>query len=175
MNNIQETWRAIDGYPGYEVSDHGNVRRSELLDPEGRLVYGAKPVATSLSGTRRDKDGNYFTRYLDVSLRVGENVRRHTKVHHLVAAAFIGPRPEGMVICHNNGNPLDNRVDNLRYDTQSSNVKDMHTHRGTTTCINGHDITNPENVYASSPGRKCKECQRKRARERWARLRTEKV
>ncbi len=114
-------------------------------------------------------------------MRVGESVRRHRKVHHLVAAAFIGPRPEGMVICHNNGDPLDNRVENLRYDTQAANIEDMYAHRGghpnslLTTCLNGHDITNPENVYANSPGRKCKTCQRKRAKARNDRLRAERA
>jgi hypothetical protein len=176
---IQEEWRAITDRPGYEVSDHGNVRRSELLDPYGRLVYPSKILAVSLSGTKRDKEGNYYTRYYDVSLRLGEHNYRHTKVHHLVAQEFIGPRPAGMVICHNNGDPLDNRVENLRYDTQASNIADMHEARGghhngvLTTCKNGHDITNPDNVYANSPGRKCKECQRKRVRDRHARLKAE--
>lgn len=181
MNTIEENWRAIADYPGYQVSDQGNVRRSALYDEEGRMVYEAKLLAVSLSGTKRDKEGNYYTRYHDVSLRVGTDLRRHAKVHHLVAGAFIGPRPAGMVICHNNSDPLDNRVDNLRYDTQASNIVDMHEARGghheglKTECLNGHDITNPDNVYANSPGRKCKTCQRKRALDRHARLREQKT
>jgi hypothetical protein len=178
-DNSQEEWRATAGYPGYEVSDQGNVRRSDLYDPLGRLVYDSKPIARQLSGTSRDKNGNYYARYWDVSLRVAHRTQRHAKVHHLVAVAFIGPRPTGMVICHNNGDSLDNRVENLRYDTQANNIADMHLHRGghheglKTECLNGHDITNPDNVYASSPGRKCKTCQRRRAKERYERLRAE--
>jgi len=177
----QEQWRAIEGFNGYEVSDLGNVRRSELYDPFGRLVYEAKPIARQLSGTSRDKDGNYFSRYWDVSLRIASRTQRHAKVHQLVAVAFIGPRPDGMVTCHNNGDSLDNRVENLRYDTQSANIQDMYKHHGghhqsrKTECLNGHDITNPDNVYENSNGRKCKQCQRKRARDREARLRAEKV
>ncbi len=151
----------------------GNVRRSELYDAEGRLVYEGKPLATALSGTKRDKDGNYYTRYLDVSLRLGTNVRRHTKVHHLVAEAFIGPRPPGMVVCHNNGDPLDNRVENLRYDTQANNITDMHDHRGghhnslKTHCKYGHDITDPSNIYKNGNGRKCRTCARTHAAHQW--------
>ena len=177
-DNSQEQWRAIEGHAGYEVSDHGNVRRSELTDPYGRVTYFATEVAQSQA---RGPEGG---RYLEVSLRkidaADARDRARPKVHHLVAAAFIGPRPAGMVICHNDGNRNNNRAENLRYDTQANNIADMHNHRGghhnslKTHCVNGHDITNPDNVYASSPGRKCKECQRKRARDRHARIRAEK-
>jgi hypothetical protein len=172
-DNSQEEWRAIADYPGYEVSDQGNVRRSELLDPYGRRVYEQKLLATALSGTKRDKDGNYYTRYLDVSLRVGNDLRRHAKVHHLVAGAFIGPRPAGMVICHNNGDHHDNRVENLRYDSQHANILDMHDHRGghpntrKTHCKYGHDITDPDNIYPNGNGRKCKTCARAHAARQW--------
>lgn len=88
------------------------------------------------------------------------------KVHHLVLEAFHGPRPTGLHGCHNNGDPLDNRAGNLRWDTQSGNMRDFHRHKGLTECVNGHDITDPENVYANAPGRKCKLCQRARANAR---------
>lgn len=42
-------------------------------------------------------------------------------VHHAVAEAFIGPRPEGYEINHKNGIKTDNRVDNLEYVTGSQN------------------------------------------------------
>ena len=172
---IQEQWRAIPDAPGYEVSDRGSVRRSALLDPYGRPVYDSKPLAWQLSGTKRDKDGNYYTQYKDVSLRVGENTRRHAKVHHLVAAAFLGPRPAGMVVCHTNGDPLDNRVENLRYDTQAANIEDMHRARGghhnalKSECKHGHDLTDPDNLYRNGSGRKCKACALRSARAQYAR------
>ena len=46
------------------------------------------------------------------------------EVHILVATAFLGPRPDGMVCCHNDGNAKNNCILNLRWDTQSSNIKD---------------------------------------------------
>lgn len=89
------------------------------------------------------------------------------KVHHLVASAFHGDRPNGLVICHRNGDPQDNRASNLRYDTQSSNLKDMYRHgRQIETCINGHRLT-AENIYENAPGRKCKICQRARTKAKY--------
>lgn len=44
-----------------------------------------------------------------------DGVNETVPVHELVAAAFLGPCPEGMVVCHRNGNKLDNSVSNLCY------------------------------------------------------------
>lgn len=54
------------------------------------------------------------------------------RVHRIVLETFVGPCPDGMEGCHNDGNPINNRVDNLRWDTRASNRADMLVH-GTTT------------------------------------------
>jgi len=49
--------------------------------------------------------------------------KRVTKLRaHLVAEAFIGPRPPGEVVDHINGDRSDDRVENLRYVTLSENM-----------------------------------------------------
>jgi len=49
-------------------------------------------------------------------------------VHRLVLLAFIGPCPDGMEACHNNGNPADCRLENLRWDTSAANEADKAKH-----------------------------------------------
>jgi hypothetical protein len=70
--------------------------------------------------------------YLGLSVsRNGTSKRK--QVAHLVAEAFIGPRPVGLDVCHNDGNRTNNRRSNLRYDTKSENSRDAlrhGTHRG---------------------------------------------
>ena len=39
------------------------------------------------------------------------------KVHRIAALAFIGPIPEGLHVCHCDGDPSNNRIENLRIDT----------------------------------------------------------
>lgn len=45
-------------------------------------------------------------------------------VHLYVLETFVGPRPEGMQACHGDGDPANNRLSNLRWDTCSNNNLD---------------------------------------------------
>lgn len=49
-------------------------------------------------------------------------------VHRLVLFAFVGPPPGGMEGCHNNGNPDNNALVNLRWDTHVNNLADRKQH-----------------------------------------------
>jgi predicted XRE-type DNA-binding protein len=97
-------WRTIPGQEGrYAVSDAGEVMSMNF---KGSGLPGVlKP------GLCR----GYAT------VEIGAD-KRYT-VHRLVAAAFIGPRPDGMQINHKNGNKADNRLENIEYCTQSENMK----------------------------------------------------
>jgi hypothetical protein len=160
--NIQEHWRAINDFPGYQVSDLGAVRRTELLDIYDRLVYPAEIVAQCLSGSPR----RHPVRYFEVSLRIAERNRKARKVHHLVCEAFHGPRPPGLHALHNDDDEHNNRADNLRWGTYAENMADMSKHyrQRRTECVNGHDITKPGSLYENGRSRKCKICARARTK-----------
>lgn len=65
--------------------------------------------------------------HLSVNLhRGGVKTRRY--IHRLVLEAFVGPRPEGLVCCHWDGDPSNNRLDNLRWDTHRANGADAIRH-----------------------------------------------
>ena len=49
-----------------------------------------------------------------VNLYAADGNAKMEKVHRLVLEAFVGPNPPGLECCHNNGDPSDNRVENLR-------------------------------------------------------------
>lgn len=110
-----ERWRTIAEFPDYEVSSWGRVRR-----------IGAKRYLR-----QAPRPGRYP--HFRVELR--KNGRTYWRtVHILVLIAFEGPSPPGKDIgCHNDGDPANNRLENLRWDTQKANVEDMRKH-GTLVC-----------------------------------------
>ena len=50
-------------------------------------------------------------------------------IHHLVAYAFLGPRPDGLVIDHFDRNSLNNKANNLRYVTYTENNRNTDRYR----------------------------------------------
>lgn len=158
-----EEWRPVVGYEGaYEVSNLGRVRSLPRVVMRG--ANGPLPVRGRILKQVRSQEV-----YRQVG--IGGRPRR---VHHLVAEAFIGPRPPGLEICHNNGDGADNRASNLRYDTKSANELDRvrhgtHHNANKTHCPREHEYT-PENTTVYKDRRFCKTCaaewqrQRRRAR-----------
>lgn len=114
---MEEQWNAIPSAPDYEASSEGRIRR-RVPDSVGR-----KPgiLAQSTNSTGRAQ----------VSICVDRRPRSR-KVHRLVAEAFHGYPPESRpMVCHRDGNPLNNRPENLYYGTSRSNGQDAARH-GTT-------------------------------------------
>jgi hypothetical protein len=151
-------WRPVRGFEGYyEVSDTGIVRGVDRIDAGGRRWRGRV-----LSSTRTDKDG-----YVQQTL-CRDTGRRNSKAHILVLEAFVGPRPPGAVARHLDGNPRNNTLDNLIWDTSSENAIDRVTH-GThsetrkTHCRRGHPLAIPNLVASRLPSRVCLACARAHA------------
>lgn len=115
---MDEKWVPVVGFVGYEVSDLGNVRSYRPRNGRGGLT--ATPHSLKQN---KDKDG-----YSILTLRSEDGRDRTQKVHRLVLEAFIGPCPEHMQACHNNGDPSDNKLENLRWDSVSENAQDRSNH-----------------------------------------------
>ena len=162
-----ERWKPVNGYVGiYEVSSHGRVRSLDrvVTYSDGRVRrHKGKILSTPLS-----RDG-----YPAVNLHAQGRLKKRY-VHSLIAETFIGPRPEGTEVCHNDGNPTNNHVDNLRYGTRSENMLDRVRH-GTnpstakTHCPRGHELSAENNPPSSAKlgERTCLACARTRGYVRY--------
>src|SRR5262245_16791016 len=99
-----EEWRAVPDFNDYRVSNMGRVE--SVKSGASRILH---PILSH----------GYFC----LSLYRGDRPRRIMFVHQMVAAAFIGPCPDGCEINHINGTKTDNRVENLEYATHRQNMQ----------------------------------------------------
>lgn len=109
-------WRAVRGFDRYEVSDTGVVRSwrnsHRGIRAEPRIL---KPYARP-SG------------HLYVVLTGDGSAQTKRYVHRLVIEAFVGSAPAGMECAHNDGNPANNALCNLRWATHKQNGDDVRRH-----------------------------------------------
>ena len=105
----------IPGYEGrYEVSSLGRIRAFPSI----------RGHAGGMKSPYRQKKG-----HLAIDLYSGgKQTRKKAYVHRLVLEAFVGPCPNGMEGCHGDGNPANNSLQNLRWDTPSANWEDARKH-----------------------------------------------
>jgi hypothetical protein len=115
---MDDYFKSIEGFPGYRVSERGEVRSCwNRVRRRGGMTDNWLPL----------KPIPDRGRHLSVNLhRGGRKIRRY--IHHLVLEAFVGERPPGAICCHWDGDPANNRASNLRWDTYKSNCDDMLRH-----------------------------------------------
>lgn len=170
--NDTERWLPVVGYEGYyEVSDLGRVRSLDR-----RIVRRGAPAFLRGRVLRQTTvDHGRAT----VSLcRDGQ--RDLSRVSTLVLRAFIGAPPAGFEGCHNDGDPANNHIGNLRWDSHQANMDDQFKH-GTrygiskTHCPRGHLLSAPNLVasMAKRGTRTCMACARARAQQQRAQKRGE--
>lgn len=115
-----EVWIPISSAPEYEASNLGRIRSMDRMVPV--IVRGKRAMRRQVGKVLScvDNGSGYRT------LQLGKGNRYY--VHRLVAEAFLGQIPEGMWVCHNDGNPANNSAENLRYDTAKNNEADKKKH-----------------------------------------------
>lgn len=119
-----EVWKAIPGAPAYEASNMGRVRSIDRVVTQ-RHEYGMM-ILRKLRG-RVMRSVKVGAGYRGVSMRIDGKARREL-IHRIVLMAFVGPEPANMQGCHNDGNPANNALSNLRWDTIPSNMADKKSH-----------------------------------------------
>jgi hypothetical protein len=122
-----EIWKPIPGYGDfYEASNLGNIR---VKDREVEKFCGLTKTKVKQFYKGRLLKPSNSDKYGHKSVHIGYDKKRITVfVHKLILLAFVGPCPDGMECCHNNGIASDNRLENLRWDTHKNNNADRKRH-----------------------------------------------
>ncbi len=100
---MEEIWKSIDT-GNYMISNKGNFRNGDRI----------------IKGSINDKGYR--------CVKLGRTIDK--KIHQLVAHWFLGERPDGLVVDHIDRDKLNNSADNLRYVSQSTNVRNTDRFRG---------------------------------------------
>lgn len=110
---VAAQYRPLPGFPKHQVGSDGTVWTCTQYGPKN----GARRGKWRLLKIHYDQDG-----YARVCL--GTPVA----VHKCVLLAFVGPCPPGMQACHEDGDPANCALLNLRWDTPSNNNLDKRRH-----------------------------------------------
>jgi hypothetical protein len=95
-----ETYKKIEGFENYSVSDHGNV----INDKTGRIMKGT------------DNGRGYLRVYL-----TNNKTKQNKSIHQLVAAAFLLNPENKHCVDHIDNDKQNNNIINLRFATHSQN------------------------------------------------------
>ena len=109
LSSNMEHWLTVPGWPLYQVSDRGRLR--SLHRGRVRVLVGGR----STNGYRR-------------AVLCHDGRRESIMLHYMVLVAFHGPRPDGFVSRHLDGDKDNNRPDNLAWGTPSQNQQDRKRH-----------------------------------------------
>lgn len=109
-------WRTCVGYPDYEISNDGQLRR--------RVAFRNLPVGMIKKAQRHSRGYLYYA--------LGHDKKE--LAHRLVAMTFIGPPPSDRhEVAHNDGSRTNNVASNLRWALPTENQADRMLH-GTDAC-----------------------------------------
>ncbi len=114
----QKTKKLIDRFPLYRVASDGEIQSKHCKGPKGNQKPQWKALSPEVDERGRQR----------VRLKDADGKYKRVFVHVLVLEAFVGPRPKRMCACHNDGNPSNNNLSNLRWDTQRNNQLDKREH-----------------------------------------------
>lgn len=104
-------WRSIPGFPDYEVSEYGHLRRVRA----GRTRRAGWVLKGYINAHG----------YLCYKIMNAKREKVLAKAHRLVCLAFYGLPPDGREhVAHYDGNPLNNHYTNLRWASPKDNAED---------------------------------------------------
>jgi hypothetical protein len=112
----KEIWRDINGYEGlYQVSNLGRIKR---FNKDKRCnIY--KILKAKINNLRHNSS----------SIGLCKNGKhKYLSIHRLVLETFVGPRSFGMECRHLDGNPKNNKLENLKWGTPKENLQDKIKH-----------------------------------------------
>lgn len=106
----------LSDFPGIHITKDGRCFSRKNLG-------GRKEMENFWREMKPGKSGSGYVRFA-----VNNSSGSPRGAHQLVALAYLKKESPGLIVCHNDGNKLNNHVSNLRWDTHLSNTLDRERH-----------------------------------------------
>ena len=107
-NLPNEIWKDNPDFPRYKFSSHGRVKYNEITTAD--IIFW-RLSTVKLKG-----------KYLMVTISDKDGIRKHKRIHRLIALAFF-PNPNNLPeVNHKDGNRYNNHADNLEWITSEDNL-----------------------------------------------------
>jgi hypothetical protein len=116
-----ESWKIIEGFENYSVSDFGNVKNNKT---------------EKILKQKYRRDG-----YMDICLVKDKNKSSHS-MQRLVAKVFIPNLDAKPCVDHIDNNRHNNHIDNLRWVSKSENQHNRSINKNSTSMVKGVDFHN---------------------------------
>lgn len=119
----EEIWKPVLGYEGlYEISNLGRLKSLSYKNAYKGKAKGQERILTPAISEGKGYSKGHLKTVLSNNKKT-----KCVYIHRLVFEAFNGRIEDGYVIDHIDGNPMNNRIDNLRQVTQKENVLNKNT------------------------------------------------
>lgn len=123
-------WKTHPVHVFYQASSDGRIRSLDRFVTQGNHIPGVQ-----FKVFRKGKELKQFNvgpkrgQYLAFDLAPGNAKKRKMRAHRFICEVFHGPAPSpDHEVRHLNGNPKDNRIENLRWGTAAENAQDRIRH-----------------------------------------------
>lgn len=147
-----EIWKSVSGFDDfYEASNLGNIRSKDRIVKKFSFIC-KKEVNQFYYGKLLKQQTNKLGYKF---IHIGINGKKYNiQSGSFILRAFAGEPKQNQVCCHNDGNPSNNLIENLRWGTHKENMEDRKKH--------GRYKGGSEHHYTKAPKEiidKVKDCQ----------------
>ena len=123
--------KPIPGAEGFHATSDGKIVTTWRRYREGKTVVAIPDgEPREVAAYDRKSTKGEPTPYRSVMIRWDNGKRKPAYVHHLVALAFLGPKPDGDEVLHGAKGSTCNDADNLRYGSPDENSDEIARRRG---------------------------------------------